>query len=640
MSKLTVKKLILLGTKYKRTIEFKEGLNVIRGERTSGKSLILSLIDYCFGKSEKIELNVQKQLDEYCDRVFIEVKIGDEILTIYRLLKEKTDKLGFYFCQFSDINEYIPKLVDKKEAMQLFMRKLNISEYKRAKYKPHSTEQELETISFRDIFRYVYIKQHALGTDNFLDNKSTFKANKNPYAFEMIFNLIEQDKNQLKDKLVNENNCIDALNKEITGLLSYLKDKEAEDFNELYSNSESINRKVREKQEEKELAIKQSNANISNENMMYIKLKKRLSEIANYIESLHKQKSDLYKSLNAKEILILDYENEKLETAATVEVNYKLHIKEQSIECPLCHSTVKSHLHKEEHKSEKILQKVQKELQSKINLVKTTIERDLKNIERIDIEINRLEKEQLILENAIAEYSKETSVPFLSQIDSINSMINSYNKDKEIINESMRVHRKIDEKGKSIAEHEKEIERIQGELKKLKVSEDNKNKIFNVLNENYKSYMRRLKYSVNTDTYIASDKYIPFHDGASVFEHESGGLLECMQISFLSAILSSRERGYAQGHPGLLMLDSISKYLGTIKTETTEEEINDNERINDPEVYEEIYKILIELSANNQIIVVDNTPPEIVSGYTRHTFYSGKKGLINLSVNELEDMQQ
>ncbi|AYV72919.1 hypothetical protein M1D49_00380 [Bacillus sp. PK3-056] len=639
MSNLTIKKLILLGTKYKRTIEFYEGLNIIRGERTSGKSLVLSLIDYCFGKSEKIELNVQKQLDEYCDRVFIEVKIGDEILTIYRLLKEKTDKLGFYFCEFSHLNEYIPKIVDKKEAMQLIMRKLNISEYKRAKYKPHSTEQELETISFRDIFRYVYIKQHALGTDNFLDNKSTFKANKNPFAFEMIFNLIEQDKNQLKDKLVNENNSIDALNKQITGLHSYLKDKEAEDFNELYSISESINEKISEKQKEKELVIKESNAKNSNENIMYIKLKKRLSEIINHIESLNKQKSDLYKSLSAKELLIQDYKQERLETAATVEVNYRLHVKEQNIECPLCHSTVKSNIHKEEHKSDKILEKIQKELQSKINLVKNTIERDLEKIEGLDIEINRLEKEQLILENAIAEYSKDTSVPYLSQIDSINSVINSYSKDKEIIDECMRVHRKIDEKRTSIAEHEKEIKRIQAELKKLKVTEDKKNKIFDVLNEKYKSYMLRLKYSVNTDTYIDSEKYIPYHDGASVFEHESGGLLECMQISFLSAILSSKEKGYAQGHPGLLMLDSISKYLGTIKTDTNEE-INDIERINDPEVYEEIYKILIELSVNNQIIVVDNTPPDIVTSYSKYTFYSGKKGLVDLSVNELDDIQQ
>ncbi|PLT31986.1 hypothetical protein [Bacillus sp. V5-8f] len=205
-----------------------------------------------------------------------------------------------------------------------------------------------------------------------------------------------------------------------------------------------------------------------------------------------------------------------------------------------------------------------------------------------------------ISKTAIIEFSKQTSVPFLSQIDSINSIINNFNKDKEIINEcSIRVHRKIDEKNKLIEELDKEIERVHKELKALKIKDDKKQKIFSFLNQKYKSYMKRLKYNVTQDTFIDENKYIPYHDGASVFDHESGGLLECMQISYLAAILSNRNKGYAVGHPGLLLLDSLSKYLGTIKPEYHQEQEQGEERINDPEMYEEIYNILIELSSNN-----------------------------------------
>ena len=92
------------------------------------------------------------------------------------------------------------------------------------------------------------------------------------------------------------------------------------------------------------------------------------------------------------------------------------------------------------------------------------------------------------------------------------------------------------------------------------------------------------------------------------------------------------------GHPGFLMLDTLSKYLGTIQVESIEQaEIKEEERINDPEVYEEIYKILIELSNKYQIIIVDNTPPEKVSGYTNYTFFSGEKGLINININEFKE---
>lgn len=59
-NKLIIKKLVLDGLDYRRILPFEKGLNVINGDRTSGKSLILMLIDYCLGATSKINLNVQK----------------------------------------------------------------------------------------------------------------------------------------------------------------------------------------------------------------------------------------------------------------------------------------------------------------------------------------------------------------------------------------------------------------------------------------------------------------------------------------------------------------------------------------------------------------------------------------------------
>lgn len=79
------------------------------------------------------------------------------------------------------------------------------------------------------------------------------------------------------------------------------------------------------------------------------------------------------------------------------------------------------------------------------------------------------------------------------------------------------------------------------------------------------------------------------------------------------------------------MLDSQSKYLGTLKSESQEDdiettEISEKDLINEPEVYEEIYKVLIELIADHQIIIVVNTPPDIVDCYTRYHFSEWRKG--------------
>ncbi len=271
-------------------------------------------------------------------------------------------------------------------------------------------------------------------------------------------------------------------------------------------------------------------------------------------------------------------------------------------------------------------------------MVNNLISDDNRNIEGIEIGIDKLAKKQGILNKAIAEFAKSTDVPFLSQLDSINSIINKLTRNQEIVKECVRIHRKVAEKCKQIEDLNKEVNRLEKDIAASKVSQYVRKQIFDFLNTEYKGFMKRLKYDINNETYIDSEKYIPYHEGASVYEHESGGLLECMQLSYLAAILSSKKEGYAVGHPGFLMLDTLSKYLGTIQVETEGElKIKEEERINDPEVYEEIYQILIELSNKYQIIIVDNTPPEKVTKYTEYTFFAGEKGLVNINVNEFNE---
>lgn len=173
--------------------------------------------------------------------------------------------------------------------------------------------------------------------------------------------------------------------------------------------------------------------------------------------------------------------------------------------------------------------------------------------------------------------------------------------------------------------------RLIGELERLEINRVEKTEIFDYLDSEYKTYMERLKYDTSNETYIHREKYIPFYNGASVYSHESGGLLECMQLSYLGAILKSKSQGYATGHPGILVLDSLSKYVGTLKKEDIKG------KINDPEVYEEFFEILVELSKENQIILVENTPPsKYDERYVKYTFYKGNRGLIDEEENEIE----
>ncbi|MDU1847383.1 MAG: hypothetical protein E6778_17770 [Niallia nealsonii] len=645
MSRIILHKLIVQGISYKRTIHFNKGLTVISGEKTSGKSLILSLIDYCFGKSEKIDLNVQLELDAKCDQVFLELSIDKEILTLNRMLKKKQTKISIYFCPYDNLDEYTPKTLDIQDAMKILMNKLNINEYKLIRHQKHSNQKELETVSFRDIFRYVYIHQHELGTGDFLGKKSTFKANKNPHAFKMMFNLVDADKDTLNEQLVRVQNEIDGTRRELFGLNSYLKDLDATDRINLQLKSDKLLLDIEEQKKIKASVLEKSvnRRNNNDENKMYVKLKNDFNKISNEIFDYQRNKRHSQLSVNSKKLLIKEYEVELNEIAATLELNYNLVIPNQSVECPLCNSKVLGHLHNRVHQSENAestLQKIKKQLINKISLVQDLIDKESEQIEGYYKEISLLSEKQSIYNEALGEYSKKTEVPYLSHIDSINAIINRLSKKQETLKEALRIHHKIDEKEKLIEDLKAEESRLIIDIEALHVSSAEKEKIFKFLDKEYKEFMKRLKYDTANQTIIHQEQMIPYYNGASVYAHESGGLLECMQLSFLGAILVSKSNGYAQGHPGILLLDSISKYVGTLEKEeiTDEDSATTKNKINDPEVYDEFYKILIELSANHQIILVENTPPsKYDSIYTKYTFYKGKRGLIDEEENEIKE---
>ena len=130
--------------------------------------------------------------------------------------------------------------------------------------------------------------------------------------------------------------------------------------------------------------------------------------------------------------------------------------------------------------------------------------------------------------------------------------------------------------------------------------------------------------------YIDKENYLPYYSGASVMKHSSGCLLLCMQIAYLGAILELNQEEDNNCHPGLLMLDTLSNNIGTDKA--------DKESI-DPKTYQEIYNYLIKLAENNQIFIIDNTPPKINSEHIELIFHRVNpgeklKGLIDIDKNE------
>lgn len=629
-----IRKLIVQGISYQRTLEFSQGLNLISGEKTSGKSLVLSLIDYCLGKQAGVSLKVQTELADNVDFIFLEVEINDNVFTVSRSIKKNVSTFWVYHCTFQLIEEFIPEKLDKKAFLSFLMGKIGALEFTKTKNKSRSNELTTETISFRDIYRYCFINQHELGTHTFLSHNEPMKKYKNPIAFEMIFDLIDFSQNDLQTEVVKMQNQIEKNRKQRENLEGYLDQRGNSNYLDLIDQIENHSKQIEDFQKRKNEIIQHQNEDeeIAKSNKDYILLNSEIHELDTEIELLRKKVKDIELGILSNKILLNDYHSEMKDLRATEEINYKLRISEHELTCPLCNSKVKNEFHEDniEDLSQNNFKIIIKDLESKIKMIVDIIDTSNKKIEDCKVQISRKNRKREILSLALSEFSKDTRTPFLPELNSLNVKINNLDKDREILLESKRVFNKIDELEKTIETDEAQLKLLRDKLKAMEEKGLHKKRIMTNLNRTYLSQMKKMKYLETTDSYIDEKTYIPYYKNASVYEQASGGLLECMQLSFLNAVISNSK---AKFHPHLLILDSISKYFGTNRIDQNDQDLQTN-IINDPEVYLNIFYMFIELSEKAQIIIVENTPPAEISDYIKYTFTSGEHGFIDLSQNE------
>lgn len=623
--RLVIQKLIIEGPEYMRIFSFRDGLNIINGDKTSGKTLILSLIDYCLGSSSKVDLKVQKELGEKIDDIFLEFKIGNELITVKRKLKSNFNSFYIYFNEFRERSNYTPKVLERNEYLDFLLIHFEIPKYQHTKNKARSNMKVLETISFRDIMKFAYINQHDLGTDNFLDYKNINVKYKLGKTFEVINNLIKPDVNDLQNQKMIIQNEIQSLKSEIKGLETYLKDKELENLVEVDLRKANLELNILEYRGKKESLLRQITENKTKHEEVYSNIRRQILFVDNDIMDLEKSSKSKELSIASKHVLVSNYQKDLLELNATIETQYKLHNNEHTIICPICSSSLEAK--SIEYQSVEVIQKSVKQVENKINLVSDIIKNEETSLIKSKKELTEKIDIKNILLSSLAKYEDNIRAPFISDLESLNKLIEQFTNRLNFITEAKRIHNKIVEMKKNISTLEDRIKNIDEKIGELEKTLAFKKAFFKKIDNDYSIYMNNFKINqYNDKSYISSNDYFPYYNDSIIFNHTSGGLLECVQIAYLISLLDRKVDDQSLNHPGFLMLDTIGKYLGTINTD---------DEINDPKVYEEIYKLLIDKSFNSQIIIVDNTPPPIANKYISYTFYSDGRGLVDISMNHL-----
>ena len=100
MNKIRINRLVVKGVKKDYQVTFRKSLNIIAGEISTGKTSILELIDYCFGKKESPG---SPELLKKGTAALLEIEINSNIFTIQRQLFAPRLKEIIHFCSIDNL---------------------------------------------------------------------------------------------------------------------------------------------------------------------------------------------------------------------------------------------------------------------------------------------------------------------------------------------------------------------------------------------------------------------------------------------------------------------------------------------------------------------------------------------------------
>ncbi|EME7177861.1 AAA family ATPase, partial [Enterococcus faecium] len=174
---LFLKTFRLVGIEKNYEINFIKGLNVISGPTSTGKTTIFELIDYAFGsKAHKSYIEVGTK----CTDVELEFEIKSKLYRIKRtLFKFELPILVEVFNEDEKKFEILGTFVDRSKDYEK-----TLSAFLLSKLGLDGVKVSSQNFSFRDLFKFSYLKQTEIDNEDILSEKNWPVYNKQKAAFE------------------------------------------------------------------------------------------------------------------------------------------------------------------------------------------------------------------------------------------------------------------------------------------------------------------------------------------------------------------------------------------------------------------------------------------------------------------------
>lgn len=620
---LIVRKLYIKGRNNNYVVNFNSGLNIIYGDSDTGKTSILNLIDYLLG-GKKVDL--YDELEYNAEECFLEVALNGKVFTIKRDIYNNKKYIDVYQAPFEGSNNIFPiqykPFYDNKTDEEVgyfsdfLLESLNIPSVK-IKQAPSKEVSEMHRLSFRDIFKYCYLKQDDVGSKNLLSNQYYARYSKIKTTFKFIFNVLDEQMARLEGEISEKAKRVGELTKEYNIISQFLRNVQIKNSDTLIEAVDELDQEL----DRVDKRIAKINTAMKADTVHLEEIRNTIYIYEKNLEKGMKEKSIIEVVLEQNLRLKKEYSKDIEKFKSSLEVISKLPINlTKEIDCPICQRAMSLHSLKEslgENDPEMIKNEI-KTATRRIKEIAGIIDNDINKLNFYDEKIERwtveLNAYKLMLDVEVEEYIS----PFLKQREELVAKRSSLDEKRREISNMMKIRNQVSQLKSQVDVIEGQIVELKEKYAFLKDNAPSTETILEGISDILDWFIKLIPIRNPFGITLNRTNYLPIIRDREYIELTSGGLRTIVSVGYMMSILimSITQK---TNLPKILMIDTIGKYLGKTKTKDLSEtnKLEDKkEGIDDPTKYVNLYKALISLDKKYhdqyQMIIIDNDIPEVL----------------------------
>lgn len=642
MASLLIRRLILVGHRKNYVVPFYPGLNIIYGDSATGKSSILECINYLLGSSKFV---FDIEIETSVKYVALDIELNGRPHVFKRDIFDSNRNIEVYSTSFDKMESVFPKIFvpsykqpisESGYFIDFLLGALGLPILK-VRTAPTREDSSVARLSFRDLFKFCYLKQDDVGSRNLLNVGVPVLHSKTKQTFRYIFNLLDENVALLEAQLADLRTKHKRSETKYEDVSDFLRQSDLRSAISLDDELSELDSQV----EMLESQLKDLNNRLVADSQASQYLRDLLVD---HREAMALNQSDKINSERQVERFIRlrnDY-SEDIDRIASV-VKAKALLGEmppdESI-CPICDGPLKL---------SSLRGAFEISSDEKLTLESLALGRRAKELDQLLAEERFRLQEIVVRQRSLSEEYQRASrlldeevstqiSPYLAERDGISAELATLRERRNQVENSAKIRRL---QRAIFDEIEQLLEIIAAVNKKLDSMRENAPSLQDILGslaDDLNSYLDVVNIRDRRGIAINEKSLLPVLRNRDYRDVTSGGLRTILSIGYYLSIIKAASVGKAN-LPALLMIDTVGKYLGKTNASLldTDNVADAAEGVTDPLKYQHMYEYMIDLMTSTeeaerdaQIIVVDNDIPlfirEKFAGYIVAQFSSTGEG--------------